>query len=173
METPGKGPRGRICSCASGRVCGASVGTNAKAMAPEAAATAETGCGGYHESPICHEHGISEIRWLGGYSPHKPQNFGVRPCEVVIVHPEQSVGRFPSVGEIGCSEWLRQPKKVLHQGIGCLWWRSVVPSCDAQVAVEFNNYFMPEGVPRYQFERCLKPKVSLKRSRSKEQKMAV
>ena len=28
-----------------------------------------------------------EIRWFGGYSPHKPP-FGVRSCEVVIIHPE-------------------------------------------------------------------------------------
>ena len=29
-----------------------------------------------------------EIRWLGGYSPHKPP-FGVRSGEVVVIHPEQ------------------------------------------------------------------------------------
>ena len=28
-----------------------------------------------------------EIRWLGEYSPHKPP-FGVRSCEVVIIHPD-------------------------------------------------------------------------------------
>ena len=30
-----------------------------------------------------------EIRWLGGYSPRKPP-FGVRSCEVGIIHPDQS-----------------------------------------------------------------------------------
>ena len=27
-----------------------------------------------------------EIRWLEGYSPHKPP-FGVRSCEVATIHP--------------------------------------------------------------------------------------
>ena len=32
-----------------------------------------------------------EIRWLEGYSPNKPP-FGVRACEVVIIHPDVSNG---------------------------------------------------------------------------------
>ena len=61
---------------------------------------------------ICHQ---PEIRWLGGYSPHKPP-FGVRSCEVVIIYPGTSINWAmwhpdcprlvsPKGSTVSCKKW--------------------------------------------------------------------